>query len=148
MLIKKTLPLLLLLFTITACTDDAGGPSDEGTKAAPVNIGTAPVTYPGSVAAASPGGDGYSYYVVTLPLAGTGYTITMTGLSADADIAIYSDPAFTQQVGGSQEYGTADELTGYTSLGAGQMLYIEVQNYDANGTEFTLAVQQRLIVQA
>ncbi len=67
------------------------------------------------------------------------YTITLQNLEADADLTVYSDAEFLNEIASSSDTGTsADEVTVETAGSAS--LYVEVTPF-TGGTTFELAIQ-------
>lgn len=140
MSIRKILSLFLLFFILSGCGNDGNGYVNEGSIASPVAIGTAPVTYRATVAGNSSAlsNDSFSYYVVILPNVSVIYNIKISELTTDADLTIYSDAAFTTQVGGNPANGTVDEVASFIPTSINQPIYIKVSNNDVVGTAFAL----------
>ena len=116
----------------------------EGSLASPLAI-TLETPHAGEVNYGGPGtGDGYSYYAVNVT-PGAAYYVFLTGLDGNAQLELYSDSAFSNQLCISQNYNTSDE-TCYADGPAGGVLYIAVNGDDTNldldrGAAYTLTVQ-------
>ena len=109
----------------------------EGSVISPMSIGSAvssDVTYYGEVNSS----DQSSYYVVTVSMNHT-YDISVSGMSYDVDLVVYSDSAFSTSIGSSSAAGTTTdsvtEVAEYVTL-----LYIEINPFTLSGTGFTLTV--------
>ncbi|MCH7479105.1 MAG: PPC domain-containing protein [SAR324 cluster bacterium] len=76
------------------------------------------------------------YYVTTLTP--NPATITLTGMSDDADLFVYTDPAFTAQVCASTMFGSADETCNF-AVGATASYYIRVRGFTGS-TSYNLNV--------
>lgn len=104
---------------------------DAGSKLEPVLIAAEALPYSATVH----GGVGY-YRVAGLPPGGP-LTVSLTGLRADADLFVFTDPAFFVYSCSSQAGGTAEDRC--TTAGpAGTTLYVQVYTYAE--TPFTLDV--------
>lgn len=78
-------------------------------------------------------------YVITVT-SGALYSVTLSGLSANADLMVYSDSGFMYWLGDSWNAGSADELV--SVMAPGTTLYLEVDAQAAAAdTNFTLNVQ-------
>jgi hypothetical protein len=78
------------------------------------------------------------FHVVGLP-ANVPFHVGLLAKRADADVFVLGDPAFVQYQCGSTVGGPADDLC-ETGTVAGGELYIEVQGYRGNDTEFILDI--------
>lgn len=94
----------------------------EGTLGAPVNITAAfPITRAGSTVAAGSN----SYYTFSATAA-TAYTITLSALSADVNLFVYTDAAFTNLFCSSNNgFTTNERCSGMTGVGV-TTLYVKV----------------------
>jgi hypothetical protein len=102
--------------------------TSEGSTATPVDLsGTLP--YPGRA------GTNSSYYEIPNITAGQSYTVTLTDITADVDLHVYDDPAFTISLGSSATGGTSDEVVNPTSSDGS--LYVEITSL--SGGFFTLS---------
>jgi len=115
----------------------------EGTLTSPVAV-TLETPYAGEVNFGGPGnGNGYSYYAVNVT-PGAAYYVFLTGLDGDAQLELYSDSGFSNQLCISQNFNSDDE-TCYADGPAGGVLYIAVNGDDTNldsdqGAAYTLTV--------
>ncbi|HEY0634423.1 MAG TPA: hypothetical protein VGE00_03485 [Gammaproteobacteria bacterium] len=103
----------------------------EGTLAAPLALLNFPVsdgvaTVP-SVRTNGEVGNGSSYYVVDISggYDYVGYRVSANNLSLDANLYVYSDPAFSSLLCSSTQTGTVDESCAF-NYSAGNQLYIRV----------------------
>lgn len=105
----------------------------------PVPAVVTTIAYPGEVPHAGAVGTGAVLYEITGLTAGGDYTVTLSGLSADADLYLFEDSAFSWMQCSSTVAGTAAEsCAGYSYDGS---LYVLVDGrYTASGASFTLDV--------
>jgi hypothetical protein len=107
--------------SFTLSVADTGARASDGSVSAPVSIGN---RVAGAINNFSGGANTINSYYVVAVSAGTSYTITMTGLSADLDLYLYSDATFTTLLDSSWASGTSnDSVTGTASV---SFLYIKV----------------------
>jgi len=113
----------------TLAVADTGAIASAGSVSAPVSIGS---RVAGAVTNVSGGANTIdSYYVVTVSPA-TSYTVTMSGLSADLDLFLYSNSTFTTLLDSSAAGGTTNDSVTGTSVGS--YLYIRVHPFSTVST--------------
>ena len=138
-MVRSWIPVLAALVVTAAALASCAAPSgNEGTLAAPVDLGSA------VAAAASHAGtvdvQGSSYYKATVTSGGA-YTVTVTAMTYDADLVVYSDSSFSVEYGTSKNYGTTDESVSVSSA-PGSTLYVKVSGADStHGVFFTVTVK-------
>lgn len=120
-------------FELDVVAGSGAADTNEGSVGSPVELGDisgAAVTHEAAVEMGS------SYYeLATTP--GGSYVIALDELSADANLFVYDDAAFTNQIGSSENTGTAND--GVTlSLYSGSSVFVEVRWWNAARTEYTL----------
>ena len=126
--------LLLVALGMQAGCSDEGDFTSEGTLADPKDLGTAPTDpHEGSV---SGGANSYYFAIVTI---GTNYTVSMSQLVDDADLAIFEDPGFSTSTCGSINNGTASETCPITPNVS--IIYILVKPSSTTGTSYLISVQ-------
>jgi hypothetical protein len=108
-----------------ACTP----PYAEGSLATPVPIGIDSDPYPGSVDGAS------SYYKAVL---NSGLYVRIFGMTADVDVYVYSDAAFTNLLCSMTTAGTSPEQCDPVTQGT---IYIRVDAKTPGGALFVLSVE-------
>jgi len=92
------------------------------------------VTHSGTVAPS-----GFSYYQVSYASA-MNHTITLNGLSANADMTSYSDVNFTTPFGACPVNGAnSPETCTVTTTAAGQTVYLRVNDVSGLGVSYTVA---------
>ena len=71
--------------------------------------------------------------------AGATYRIAIEGMQVDADLFVFSDPSFREELARSSKRYTEDEYV--TVISSGEVLYVEVRGrHRSSGTPFTLSV--------
>ena len=113
--------------------------NDEGTSAAPDDLGTAPLTYSGTVGIA-----GLSYYSFdTNPGI---FTFTLSGMTENADLFIYDNDSFSNIIGSSTNSGTATDTV--TDIPCAESActggIIVSQSSGSGGTEFNLVISSQI----
>ncbi|MDH4199406.1 MAG: PPC domain-containing protein [Spirochaetia bacterium] len=114
-------------------------PVNEGTAAAPKAVALGTMPYMGTVLNSSD-----SFYVITGLTSNTTYTITLTSLTDDADLYVYSD-AFVTQTCASLASSWYLDYCSFTTPAAGTTAYIRVTpwtSFNISGrSQFQLSVQ-------
>ncbi len=111
--------------------------TSEGNTDSPVDLGSLPVSYPGEISNSA-----NSYYTVSVT-PGSSYNISLTGLSRDADLLVYSDSGFSTEIGYSENLNNEDESVDVIAAGISRM-YIIVNSEWVNspGTTYTISVTE------
>ena len=101
-----------------------------------------PIRLDGEVAYSGQVGTRSSLYELGGLTAGSTYRISIEGLQVDADLFVFSDPLFREELGrSSKSYTEEDFVTVSTSS---DVLYAEVRGrHRSSGTPFTLTVEER-----
>ena len=100
-----------------------------------------PIRLDGEVAYAGQVGTRSSLYELGNLTAGSTYRIALDGLQVDADLFIYSDAQFQDELARSSKRYTEDEFV--TLVASNEALYVEVRGrHRASGTPFTLTVAE------
>ena len=113
---------------------DSADFSSEGTLNSPIDLGAAPVTQSGTVAAA-----GSSYFSSTAD-AGT-WLVGVSNIDGDPDLFLYSDSAYTSLVASSENPG-ADPESSTVDCSAPCDIYIRIFGAGDRGASFTIAIAQ------
>jgi len=133
--------LLLLTFALAlglaACQTEKEDQGSEGSTASPVDIGTAPGASRSGTVGKSPAS---SYYSATIAAATATRTITLTNLTDDADLIVFTDAGFSNPFCSSALPGTASESCSETTDGVSTKLYIQVKSFSGTGSTFLLTV--------
>ena len=109
--------------------------ADEVGALSPIRL-DGEVTYAGQVGTRS------SLYELGGLTAGSTYRIAVDGLQVNADLFVYADPLFREELGRSSKRYTEEEFV--TVSTAGDVLYVEVRGrHRSSGTPFTLTVEER-----
>ncbi len=121
---------------------DIGSLSPEGYKTTPVDLGSE--TYSGTHQVAYRGSwteNRSSYYKITVTESTT-YTISITGLTQNADLYVFESQFdfFSGKRVDSKETGTDDETAVYTTKAGMSTLYIQTVLQEGYETAYTLAV--------
>ena len=125
--------MLMALGVQGGCSDEEDYTS-EGTFGDPFPLGTAPtVPHEGSVSS-----EINSYYKANVT-AGEDYTVSMSQLLDDADLAVFDNEGFTSPSCASVNNGTTSESCPATPTGS--ILYIQVKPFSDTGTSFLISVQ-------
>ena len=132
-----TVPLLAaLLLALAGCQGEKEDTGSEGTVAAPAPI-TLGATWSGTVGKAPSS----SYYAVTsIPAGAATRVITLTNLTDDADLAVFTDTGFSVKYCSNAAGGAATESCGPPSPVDSTALYIQVKSFSATGTTYLLTV--------
>jgi len=132
-------PLLAaLLLALAGCQGEKEDTGSEGTAAAPVAIGAAPgASWPNGTVGKAPAS---SYYSVTTPAGLSTRVITLTNLTDDADLAVFTDAAFSSTYCFSDHNGAATESCSPPDPVDSTALYIQVKSFSATGTTYLLTV--------
>lgn len=138
---RAVLPVLALALVVllggAGCKGEDDEFASEGSASNPFSLGDArfnAVSHEGSVDTTAP-----SYYSVLVDSADTNYTITLRGLSEDADLFVFYTASFTDPACVSINTGSADETC--TSLNPSiDQLYIQVKLAGEKGTKYVLTV--------
>ena len=127
--------MLMALGVQGGCSDEEDFES-EGSLSSPLDLGTAPTTpYSGQV-----GSDTNSYYSASVS-EDTDYTVSMSQLLDDADLAVFEDSGFTRSFCAAVNNGTTSEqCDDRTKIGI-FTLYIQIKPFSDTGTSFLLSVQ-------
>ncbi len=154
---KYIVPIIVLIFLISILFFSCGGAptaptgnlnySNEGSEESPMNIGSAAG---GTVSHSGQVNFPLSYYVVTVTNGGN-YEITLTGMTDNVNLVVFSDSSWSNSLGSSSNDGTSNESV--TVLASGSSLYIQVNlfyetevgvwvDYSEFGTNFTLTVTE------
>jgi len=139
----RGLPLLLaaalaLGLSLAACQKEKEDQGSQGTISAPIPIGTAPgVTFPDATVGKAPSS---SYYSVITAAGLSSHTVTLTSLTDDADLIVFSDAGFTVLYCNSTTAGTATESCGPPAPADTTALYIQVKSFSATGLTFSITV--------
>ena len=114
-------------------------PSNEGSIASPVTLGTVSttITHTGSISA-----DGTSFYTFTIGSTAGSYTISLTNTKSDLDWVLFSDSGFTTFIKLCDDHKSpgANNERCSVSLIAGTTYYLAVDEYEAVAETFTLTV--------
>lgn len=73
---------------------------------------------------------------------GFSYDLTLTDLTADADLYVYSNAAFTTEVDSSRNASTLDDYLTINGISSERM-YVRVRNVASEVTSYTLIVMER-----
>jgi len=141
----RQLILFFLLLAVSAC----GGasyvllpPADEGSVAEPVSIAldmNGEAQYSGQVGMTN------SYYAINGVAPGEYYHVSLTLITNDVDLYVYSSSDFTGYLDGSSNPGTEDESAIVNT--AATDLYIKVKPFDApDGARFHLNITHKPLV--
>ena len=104
----------------------------------PGAVSSSPIAIsPGTVSGFVPGGVSIHYVVTLVPSIAT--VITLAGMTADADLHIYTDAAFSAEICSPFLSGTATETCTF-AVGATASYYIRVHGFSPSGTPYTLTV--------
>lgn len=114
----------------------------EGTQSLPVSV-TANTPHAGEVNSGGSYTDGLSHYHATVT-AGATYYVRLSGMSANADLEVFDDAAFSQNLCSSSNYGTSDEQCVVVGPASGD-LFIRVNGNETRtssdgGTAYQLDV--------
>jgi hypothetical protein len=111
---------------------------NEGSVATPVGV-TVGTPYNGQVAFS-----GSSYYSVPVTASTIYYAISLTGLTTDQNLDVYTNAAFTTLAtpGSSINLGTTNENVTYATTAGQTVLYIKVTDAGALSGSFTISVTQ------
>ncbi len=136
--VRQAAPLLAaLLLALAGCQGEKQNTGSEGTAAVPIAIGAAPgASFSGTVGQAPAS----SFYSVTTPTGLATRVITLTNLTDDADLAVFTDAGFASKYCSSSTGGTATESCSPPSPVDTAALYIQVKSYSATGTTYLLTV--------
>ncbi len=137
----RIVPALAAALLLAACGQGTGDlhentgwqNPDEGSRAAPVGLEGEQLPYTGEATG------GISYYRIEGTEPFTARTITVTGLSEDADLFVLNDAGFREYACGSVRGGAAAERC-TTALQGDQPLYIQVYSYEGAETGFTVDI--------
>jgi len=125
-------------FTLNVtCTAGCGAvtPSgNQGTITLPQNVASTAVPYTGSV-----GAGGFSYYAVATDWMGLNqhFLVSLTGMSADVDLYVYTNSTFTTLSCSSVTVGIVNESC--TTVEKGSFIYIKVYSASAATFQINLA---------
>jgi hypothetical protein len=117
-------------------------PSDEGSIASPVSLGTASttITHAGSISADSIN-TGTSFYTFTTGSTAGSYTISLTNTQLDLGWVLLSDPGFTTVIKLCDNYITSgtNEICSVT-LAARTTYYLVVESFSSVAGTFTITI--------
>lgn len=103
--------------------------------------GYSPIRLDGEVSYAGQVGTRSSMYEVGSLTAGATYRITISGMQVDADLLVFSDPHYREELTRSSKRYTEDEFVTVTTTA--DALYVEVRGrHRSSGTPFTLTVAE------
>ncbi len=100
-----------------------------------------PIRLDGEVAYAGQVGSRSSLYELGGLTPGSTYRIAIDGLQVNADLLVFSDPLYRDELGRSNKRYTEDEFV--TVSTTSDVLYVEVRGQHRSGTPFTLTVEER-----
>ncbi|MEK6742266.1 MAG: hypothetical protein AABZ15_01575 [Nitrospirota bacterium] len=125
---------LLLILPLFGCGDSSTAPPPAAGSAPSNPILVSGASYSGSV------GTGMQYIKLTGLLANNMHSVTLAGLTDNANIYVYSDAAFTSELCRSEQPGTTAETCSPATTNASGELYIKVDgSLTTSGTSFSLA---------
>ena len=107
---------------------------DEIAALSPIRL-DGEATYAGQVGSRS------SLYELGGLTAGSTYRIAIEGLQVNADLLVFADPLYRDELGRSSKRYTEDEFV--TVSTTSDVLYVEVRGQHRSGTPFTLTVEER-----
>ena len=107
---------------------------DEVAALSPIRL-DGEVTYEGQVGSRS------SLYELGGLTVGSTYRIAIEGLQVNADLLVFSDPLYRDELGRSSKRYTEGEFV--TVSTTSDVLYVEVRGQHRSGTPFTLTVEER-----
>ena len=107
---------------------------DEVAALSPIRL-DGDVTYEGQVGRRS------SLYELGGLIVGSTYRIAIEGLQVNADLLVFSDPLYRDELGRSSKRYTEDDFV--TVSTTSEVLYVEVRGQHRSGTPFTLTVEER-----
>ena len=107
---------------------------DEIAALSPIRL-DGEVTYEGQVGSRS------SLYELGGLTAGSTYRIAIEGLQVNADLLVFADPLYRDELGRSSKRYTEGEFV--TVSTTSEVLYVEVRGQHRSGTPFTLTVEER-----
>ena len=107
---------------------------DEIAALSPIRL-DGEATYAGQVGSRS------SLYELGGLTAGSTYRIAIEGLQVNADLLVFADPLYRDELGRSSKRYTEDEFV--TVSTTSEVLYVEVRGQHRSGTPFTLTVEER-----
>jgi|GEM_PF-2812316 len=123
--------------SFTLSISDLGAPlTSEGSPAAPVDLGSLDVNYSGQVGDAIRGD---SYYMVDVT-DGHSYTISLEGLSENADLYVYEDSSFSSLLDSSINSTGREEIIIAASGISKVYILVDSSNVAFPGTEFLLNI--------
>ena len=100
-----------------------------------------PIRLDGEVSYAGQVGTRSSLYEIGDLAVGSTYRIAITGLQVDADLFVFSDPQYREEMTRSSERYTEDDFV--TVSTSADVLYVEVRGrHRSSGTPFTLTVAE------
>lgn len=112
--------------------------TSEGSASSPVDIAIPTVSRQSTV-----GGSSSSYYAASPTTEGSTYTVSVSQLTADADMGVFTDAAFSQAACSSFGTGSGALSCSYlvpSGSGVGT-LYILIKGTSTTGSSFLLTVQ-------